>query len=311
MNIISELSALFSIEEHMLDNFILTAPYRYKVYEIPKRNSTKTRTIAQPSSELKLFQKEVFERYFASLPVHDVCTAYVKGKSIRHNAIAHVGSKYLLKMDFSNFFSSIISSDLIEHLLRHKILEGEEVEENREVIERLFFYYQTRKDKLRLSMGAPTSPAISNTILYEFDCLVHDYCAERDVTYTRYADDLAFSTSHENILFDLPGFVEKTLEDIRYPRISLNKEKTVFLSKKHNMHLTGLVLTNDGKVSIGRAKKRLLKSQVHKYKHDLLSAEDKQQLSGYLSFCNSVEPEFITRLENKYTKKLIDEIMSE
>ncbi|OOF66465.1 hypothetical protein BKL51_01320 [Rodentibacter sp. Ppn85] len=75
------------------------------------------------------------------------------------------------------------------------------------------------------------------------------------ITYTRYADDIIFSTNSVNILFNIPKIVESLLHDIYQGDISLNKEKTVFFSKVHNRHVTGIRLSNDSKLSIGRYKK--------------------------------------------------------
>ncbi len=75
------------------------------------------------------------------------------------------------------------------------------------------------------------------------------------------------------------------------------------------MHITGLVLTNDGKISIGRKKKRFIKSLVHKYSNGLLDEENKLFLSGYLSFCWSVESDFIYRLGKKYGYQVINKLL--
>lgn len=308
MAIIQELSSLLSVEAERLKKYIATCPHRYKVYSIPKRNGLGVRIIAQPAKELKFLQKFVCEKYLGELPVHEACTAYRKNISIKDNALAHVKNNYLLKMDFKDFFPSITPEDLIKHI--EKNLNWRDWEEDKFIIERLFFYLRNRGDDLKLSIGAPTSPFLSNTILYDFDSAITELCKMQNITYTRYADDLAFSTNVKDILFDFAEIVIENLAQCEYPTITINPDKTVFLSRKGNMHITGLVLSNEKKISIGRSKKRHIKSLVYRVLNNGVTEEEKLYLSGYLSFCVSVEPEFIDRLKEKYGVIIINELMS-
>ena len=107
MTIIDYLSNSLLIDDVYLNKYISTCPYRYKVYTIPKRNGSGVRIIAQPAKELKVLQKLVCGKFLSELPVHEACMAYKKNISIRHNALAHVKNKYMLKMDFKDFFPSI------------------------------------------------------------------------------------------------------------------------------------------------------------------------------------------------------------
>lgn len=298
MTIVQDLSNLLLIDTERLVSYISTCPHRYKVYMIPKRNGKGVRIIAQPSKELKFLQKLVCEKYLSTLPIHNSCMAYRKNKNIQDNAYAHVKHKYVLKMDFKDFFSSITPFDLITHIENH--LHWADFDEDKIVIRKLFFYMEKRDGFLKLSIGAPTSPFISNTIMNEFDSKISKICNESEITYTRYADDISFSTNKKNILFDFPKIVSDVLDECSYPRLKINGDKTVFLSRKGNIHITGLVLTNEGKISVGRSQKRYIKSLVHKSINGLIGEKELSYLSGYLSFCCSVEPNFILRLEKKY-----------
>ena len=306
MTIIEFLSKSLSTDSSLIKKYILTCPYRYKIYTIPKRSGAGRRTIAQPAKELKYIQKLVCEKFLKSLPIHNACTAYMKKINIKDNALVHVKNRYLLKMDFKDFFPSIRPPDLINHVESH--LDWDMCKQDKLALKKIFFYLPERKGSHKLSIGAPTSPFISNTIMYEFDTLISKVSRDKTISYSRYADDIAFSTNTKNILFDLPDCVSECLSNCKYPNISLHPDKTVFLSRKGNMHLTGLVLTNDGKVSIGRKKKRFIKSLIYKQLKNELVEEEILFLSGYLSFCWSVEPDFIHRLENKYGKEIIHKL---
>ncbi len=307
MTILEELSEFLSMDTLELINYIATCPHRYKVYTIPKRSGSGVRTIAQPAKELKYLQKHVCNEYLATLPVHDACKAYKKNTSIKDNALAHVKNKYLLKMDFENFFPSITPPDLIQHIEQH--LEWKNWEEDKFIIEKLFFYAPKRNLGLKLSIGSPTSPFLSNSIMYSFDSIIDKLCTEREISYTRYADDISFSTNIKDILFDFANEVSRILQENEYPQIRINHGKTTFLSRKGNMHITGLVLTNQRKVSIGRKKKRYIKSLIYRFLNNNLNIEEKNYLSGYLAFCISVEPEFISSLEKKYGQAVVNQLL--
>jgi retron-type reverse transcriptase len=307
MPIIQELSTLLSVDVPQLRKYIVTSPYRYKVYRIPKRNNKGVRIIAQPAKELKYLQRIVCDKYLSSLPVHSACTAYRKNISIKDNALEHVHNNYLLKMDFHDFFPSITPKDLIRHINSH--LDWDDSDEDNLIIERLFFYSQERGTELKLSIGAPTSPFLSNTIMYGFDSKISEICKKEKISYTRYADDISFSTNRKNILFDFKDIVIKVLKDCEYPKIKINSDKTVFLSRKGNMHITGIVLSNDKKISLGRNKKRYIKSLVHRVVINNITDEERIYLSGFLSFCASIEPDFIERLKMKYGEETMSDLM--
>ncbi|HBO3456640.1 RNA-dependent DNA polymerase [Pseudomonas aeruginosa] len=306
MLILEELASKLLISTAELVKFVNTAPYRYKVYSIPKRSGRGLRIIAQPTEVLKVIQRMVLDSYLKGLPIHDCATAYRDGLSIKENAAVHLGSKYLLKMDFSEFFPSIGPSDLITHLKKHR----KDIAREDAYAVRKIFFWATKKDPAhRLSIGAPSSPFISNTLMYEFDCKVFDECTRLGVRYTRYADDLTFTTNVRGILFELPDIVTKICAEIGYPTLRVNQDKTVFSSKGNNRHVTGLVLTNDNKISLGREKKRYFRSLIHRYSLGGMSSEDIYALKGRLAFAKHVEPTFYYAVVQKYGAELIKSIM--
>lgn len=132
MKIISFLSTTLYLPEHEVTAFINTAPYRYKEYSIPKRNGTGTRQIAQPSSELKVLQALAIEKIKNNFPIHSSAMAYREGLSIKDNASMHANNKFLLKMDFENFFHSILPHDLLLHTEKYHSPISEEDKKNPE-----------------------------------------------------------------------------------------------------------------------------------------------------------------------------------
>ena len=309
IDVISYLEETLLIERAALNKFIASSPHRYKIYPIPKRNGSGVRVIAHPARELKYVQRIVAKAYFGKLCVHEAATAYRKGANIRDHACRHKGAKYLLKMDFKDFFPSIRPHDLIECFEKAHKTELDEI--NKDALSRLFFYRPSRRSKtLQLSIGAPTSPIISNSVMYDFDSELSIYASKNNITYSRYADDLAFSSNQKGLLRDAEEKVIEIVDKMRRPRLKINSEKTVHISAKHNMHLTGLVLTSSGSVSIGRGKKREIKSLVHLALRNSLPDERLQYLRGYLSYCVGVDPDFLGNLKRKYGPEEIEDIMA-
>ncbi|CAD6880714.1 Retron-type RNA-directed DNA polymerase (EC 2.7.7.49) [Methylomonas albis] len=305
--ILQFLSNLLNLEKREIIKFIASSPYRYKVYSIPKRKKGEFRLISQPSSQLKFIQKATLDHFFSDLPVHSSAMAYIKGKGIKDNALMHAGNAFMLKMDFQDYFPSIKPEDFVNHIKSSSQLRFSEEDEF--VVCRLFFWSPVRGKPLVMSIGAPSSPFISNTVMYPFDEKVDSYCKNNGVIYSRYADDLVFSTCSPQILSLVPKFIEETIRLLSYPKLKINREKTVFSSKKHNRHITGLTITNESTVSIGRARKRYVSSLVHRYTLSQLDNAQIVYLKGYLAFCSDVEITFVKRLEKKYGESVISELL--
>lgn len=162
----------------------------YKVYSIPKRSGG-NRVIAHPSKELKVFQRALIEIFEKQLPIHQSAYAYQKKRSIKDNALVHMKNQYLVKMDFLNFFNSIDESLLKDRFVKQDI---NFTDEDYLLLRGLVFWSPTKSNdgKVILSVGAPSSPILSNFVLYEFDSLISTVCDSLNVSYTRYADDLFF-----------------------------------------------------------------------------------------------------------------------
>lgn len=304
-----------------IKSYIHSAPQKYKVYLIPKRNYGH-RKIAQPAKELKVYQKAFLNLF--NFPSHHCAIAYKKGLSIKNNANIHKKNAFLLKMDFINFFNSITPNffwSSIEHILLYpknisksdikdiKLLSN--LEENEKIyIESLLFWSQNKKIRknLVLSIGAPTSPSISNMCLYTFDEDVHQLCKEYNVCYSRYADDLFFSTNNKNVLSDFP----KLVKNISYKRfgnkLRINDNKTIFSSKAHNRHITGVTISNKGDLSLGREKKRYIKHLIHQFTLNRLDFLTINHLKGLLAHANNIEPKFILSLKKKYGIQVLKNI---
>ena len=294
-DVLHRMSSDLAMMPSHLAKIIQTAPLRYKLFEIPKKAGG-MREVAQPAREVKAIQRWIVREIGPKLPIHDSATAYREGASIRKNAEAHVYSRYMLKLDFTNFFPSILRSDVYSHLERHC---SEFLDPSAEkLIAHVCCWARRRQPPLRLCIGAPSSPMLSNSIMYEFDNRLSATAEQEGVIYTRYADDITLSSRDRGKIDRYGEFVKELLSELQYPKLSLNLAKTVRASRAGKRVVTGLVLTPDGNVSIGRDRKRLIRTMYHHSLSQQLGEKEMQELQGLLSFADSIEPGFSLRLKN-------------
>ncbi|MGH6734581.1 MAG: retron St85 family RNA-directed DNA polymerase [Methyloceanibacter sp.] len=297
------LSSETGLSHEDLQRIIRTAPSRYKVFTIKKRAGG-TREIAQPARELKVLQRVLIAKILDRLPIHEAATAYRRHRSIRDNASPHSGHGPILKMDFKDFFPSIRSEDWKFYCEKHEVLTSEDA-----AISSLILFRRARGERLlKLSIGAPSSPSLSNVLMYEFDEIVTKEAVRRGIAYTRYADDLTFSGQRIGMLRDMIHVVEKATHALTHPKLRVNDQKTTFVTTKFRRTVTGVILTNDGLLSLGRDRKRKLSAQVHRASLNQLSPEQLQILAGYLAFANVIEPTFLDRLARRYGADVVKTI---
>lgn len=292
MSIIDRMLKELPFSSDELHDLVATAQYRYKVYRIPKRQPNQFRTIAQPSPEIKLIQRWLTNNVLSSLPIHKVATAYRENRSIADHAAVHAKNRFLLKMDFTNFFPSISVIDVRRYLVEV----GKMSAEDARVISLLVCWRDKAKGKLCLSIGAPSSPHLSNVMLYAFDKKIVQICRKHKIAYTRYADDLAFSTNKKEVLSEIARQVQVVCNELEYPQIAINHKKTVSTSRAFKRGLVGLVLTPEGNISLGREKKRRLRSELYRFSQNRLDVIEIPRLRGELAFAWSVESQFINSL---------------
>ncbi len=290
------LSKHTGLPELDVDRIIRRAPDTYKSYTIEKRNGKGTRIISQPAREVKILQRTLVRR-LNNLPIHDAATAYRKGISIRTNALHHAANGPIRKYDFKDFFPSILSSDWEKYCQTADIFsDPEDVYRSAN----LFFHRKRGSSILRLAIGAPSSPWLSNVLMYKFDDAISRAVAKDRVTYTRYADDLTFSAPRTGHLTVVDKALRHVIHEIESPRLKLNEQKTVVATTKYRRVVTGLVLANSGEVSLGRDRKRQIRAMVHRALSNDIEPEAAQRVLGIVAFARSAEPDFYHRLQAHY-----------
>ena len=302
--LIEKISKQTGISELKLIKLAQTASKRYKIYSIPKRNGGQ-RIIHHPSRQLKAIQRWINAFLFDGMAVHSDATAYRKETNIRQNAIRHAGTNYTLHLDFENFFPSF-EIEGINGFLQEKNIERSLGLSNDDIL--FVCLIVCRYDAL--TIGAPTSPALTNAMMFDFDSALSKFCSEKNFVMTRYADDIHVSSYKHGLLNEAYDHVRFLADSQKFVSLRLNHKKTAFLSKRYRRQITGLVVTPDREISIGRGNKRKIKSLVFQFINDEISIEDLVFLKGYLSFVSDVDRRFYESLEKKYGSKCMRRLLS-
>ena len=306
MSLLRELVEEIGLSAAEVQRIIVTAPARYKVYDIPKRDGVGWRTIAQPSRELKAIQNYVLHKKLNRYPVHPNSMAYALGRNIRQNAQRHAQSRCILKLDFEQFFPSIKVSDW-ERFAKRAL--NTEIQQNDiRLYSQIMFWGQVKRSYTPrcLSIGAPTSPALSNILLYDLDVALSTEADRYGVVYTRYADDITISGPTVDALVAFEKITRRIVKLLKYPKLTFNEEKRGMFRKGQRRLVTGLVITPIGDISVGRQRKRLISSMLHRSSKELLDQVQRSRLKGLLGFCVANESNFLGRMRQKYGDKVID-----
>lgn len=304
---------LLSLAKHFrsstaeISRLVLTAPYQYKHYQIAKRTGGK-RDIHHPTPALKSAQRWLTQCVLSELRVHDSVYSYRTGVGIKHHAAVHVHSNYILHLDFAEFFPSITSAWVTDFLLREVSAERLALDPNAiDLVSRLVCRYSKLDSSMALSIGAPSSPFLSNAILYDFDSYVFTLCSAKDCIYTRYADDIYVSTREKDVLGAVEDEIRRAIDNFA-PRLRLNDRKTRHLSKKVHRVVTGLTLSTDRKVSLGRDVKRSIRTQIYLLTIGQLPTGQLSHLCGLVAYASDVEPAYFEALIRKFGADTMDRL---
>ncbi len=296
MSLAQQIARSLQLPEAYVLRVARSANHRYKQFTIKKADRKSDRLIEQPSRALKVLQRWIVRRVLDQLPTHPSAHAYVEGRSIATNAAVHRGSRYISRLDLENFFPSLTSADIESLLKRNRISVDGSMLSDEDIL--LVSLLTCRFG--RLTIGAPSSPTISNKLLYDLDTRLAQIAAEHSVRYTRYADDLYFSSSQSGVLYDMCKNAEKVIAETASPRLVINKRKTYHASRKRRMVVTGLRITPDANVSVGRDLKRKIRVVAHKAYHEKLGPQELAWLRGMLAYVSSIEPDYAERIKSKY-----------
>lgn len=206
----------------------------YKIYKIKKRNG-KYRTIYEPNSILKQIQKQILVNILNNKSISKYAKAYHKGIQLKDNAIFHINKEIILKLDIENFFENISFLDIYNSCFP--------IEYFPKSVGMILTYLCTYNN--HLTQGSPTSPYISNLVMKEFDEELGNWCNLRNISYTRYSDDMTFSGQ-----FNPSELIVKVRKMLYKLGLSLNNDKIRIIHKSSRQNVTGIVVNEKMQVNI-------------------------------------------------------------
>lgn len=269
----SDVATLLQTSLQGLTSILYTVPIanRYTVFEIPKKGGG-TRTIKAPDEKLKLLQKKLSivlqdcldEINTAKGVKRTIAHGFKRKCSIVSNAAEHHHRRWVLNLDLKDFFPSINFGRV-----RGLFLKDKNFLLNKDVATILA---QIACDGTALPQGSPCSPVISNLIAHVMDMHIVRLTAEVGCTYSRYADDLTFSTSKPafpehiarrsgaSVNVWVPG--DKLVEIINHCGFVINENKTRMQYRDSRQDVTGLVVNR--KVNIRHEYRHTVRAMVHR-----------------------------------------------
>ena len=271
----------------------------YRRFTIPKRDGSE-RAIWAPMPTIKAAQHWILRNIAEKLPVHGDAHGFLAGRSIRTNAIEHVNSKLIVKMDIKDFFPSVTFRRVKGIFRRAGYREQVSIllalictEAPREIVEQNGTTYYVALGPRCLPQGEPTSPALTNALCLRLDRRLSGLSHSLGWRYTRYADDLTFSlpasVEDDSRLGALLGGAHRIVEDEGF---AVRLDKTRVARAGARQQVTGLVVNGDGPPRVPRALRRQLRAAAHNRKHgrERPEADPIARLEGLASYVSMTDP---------------------
>ncbi len=249
---------------------------RYKKFEIPKRSGG-VRKICAPNEDLMLIQSRLskllqncLQEINESKGISDqnevrdhIAHGFKRHRSIMTNATQHRSRRYVFNVDIKDFFCSINFGRVRGFFLQDKNFALSPKVAT--VLAQIACYEN------QLPQGSPCSPVISNLVGHILDIHLVRLAATTGCTYSRYADDLTFSTNNP----DFPKSIALQKEDdthewvpgrelerlIRRSGFEVNPSKTRMQYRSSRQEVTGLVVNR--KVSTAKEYRHSVRAMVH------------------------------------------------
>lgn len=258
---IKALSQWLALSDNQLENYasnwrncdLSTEPHhQHYHYHWIKKNSGKKRLIEAPKPRIASAQRQIYLGILNLIPLHSACHGFRKQHSCKSYVQPHSGKTVVIHMDLKNFFTSITLRRI--HALFTTIGYHESVAKRLAGLccsqtpmnimqhnEQLTWHQRKQLMVPHLPQGSPSSPALANLCAYKLDLRLDALAKKLGGSYTRYADDLAFSgnTDFSRHVKQFPTLVAHIAITEGF---SINYRKTRIMHQGVSQRLTGMVL---------------------------------------------------------------------
>ena len=243
----------------------------YHRFQIPKKRGG-LRNVSSPKTRLRRAQRWLLENVLARLPIHAAATAFAPGASVAQNANRHMGRAIVVRVDLKDFFPSIGFKRVKNFFQSCGYNEG---------IASIFALLCTESPRVELTLdevkhhvaigervlpqGACTSPALTNLLCRRLDARLSGIAATLGFTYSRYADDLVFSSADAGA--DVNKLIGLTRRVVSDEKLTVNDEKTAVMRPHTRQVVTGLVVNAQDACGprVSRADLRKFRAFLHRY----------------------------------------------
>ncbi|MFQ2360370.1 MULTISPECIES: reverse transcriptase domain-containing protein [Aeromonas] len=263
------------------------------------------------SAKLKAIHRFINLFLFSKLKIKDdVVFSYRPGKNVVDAIRPHANNNYFFTTDIENFFPSI--NEIVVRDTINSNIDNFDVSDIANHIDKIISL--TVIDNM-LPIGFSTSPSISNACLYDLDNDISSFCKKYNFIYTRYADDLIFSSISKFDVADIKQNIVSILSTQKNTKFSLNHKKTRVSSRSNKIKLMGVVILPNGKVTVDINVKNKVETMLYFYLNDKdklvdYSGMDYEStlgfISGLLNHINTIDDSYLDKLRMKYGNAIVD-----
>lgn len=225
-------------------------------YCVLRKRVGSIRLIESPKSRIKELQRVILRELLEKAPSHPAAHGFLKGRSIKTFAAPHVGKRVVLRMDLRDFFPSISGprvqaffrtagypdavADLLGGICTNAAPRRMWASLGKGLVPLEMAEARALYAWPHLPQGAATSPALANLCAYRVDCRLSELAEAAGATYTRYADDLAFSGG-KNFERCVERFAPRVAAILLEEGFRVHHRKTRVMRQGVRQHLAGLV----------------------------------------------------------------------
>ncbi|MDD6852559.1 MAG: reverse transcriptase family protein [Bacteroidales bacterium] len=236
----------YSISEKMLRYFSSDSisPKRFRRFHI-KKKSGGLREIKAPCQQLDIILSCVNILLKSIYEPSDVAMGFTPGRSVLKNAQIHVGHNYVFNIDLKDFFPSILQVRVWKRLQLAPFNFSKEIAN---ILAGLCCSYDANANANVLPQGSPASPLLTNAICDKLDRQMKGVAKRFGLHYSRYADDMTFSSMH-NVYQEGSEFRTEIQRIISEQGFRINESKTRLQKTGARQEVTGLTVNAIANVS--------------------------------------------------------------
>lgn len=220
------------------------APKRYKSFQIMKKNGG-VREINAPCYQLKIILYFLNQLLKVGFTPNECVNGFAEGRSVVTNAQRHVGHHYVFNIDLKDFFPSIPQARVWKRLQLPPFNFSQEIAN---VVAGLCCHPNADGTANVLPQGAATSPLLTNAVCETLDRRMRGVANRFGLHYSRYADDMTFSSMH-NVYKEGSEFRLEIQRIIEEQGFKMNDKKTRLLCDGQRQEVTGITVNKIVNVS--------------------------------------------------------------